>query len=186
MADERKGVDRRHASSESSAQPILRNLSVNEAVTYALENAVDPRGERIPIKHVADLMGVRRSRIYEITSEERPAKASELSLIVRATNIYLPADAVEYQIGRAAFVLPTPGSTGDAPSVKLARLCTEVGDVMRVHGESAADGKYSRDEVDQQRAQIRELIAAAAAYQRELEEVQTAPSLSVVKGAVSR
>lgn len=157
--------------------PALRSLSIDESVSYAIEDgAVDAQGERIPIKQVADLMNMPVSVVYDIASGRRPARVRELPLIVRATNVVLPVDAVEQQIGRVGIRLPTAVTIGDPSIEKAAAACRQFGELMEQYGAAGSDRRYTREEVAAVRAEVDDLCAAVMELVAQLEaQVITRP-----------
>ncbi len=161
---------------ENAAKPSLRILSIDECVSYAIaDGAVDAQGARIPVKHVAELMNTYLSVVYDIASGRRPARARELPLIVRATNVLLPVDAVEHQINRVGIRLPVVGGGGDRSVQKAAVMCREFGELMERYGTAGSDFRYTRDEVADLRLQVEEVYAAAMELIADLEAQQVGP-----------
>lgn len=156
-------------SRENSAQ-VLRSISIDDAVTFAItEGAVDAQGERIPIKHVADLMGMPLSVVYDIASQRRPSRSRELPLIARATNVILPVDAIEHQVGRIGIRLPVVSADGDPSVSKAAAACREFGDLMERYGAYGMDRRWTPSEVADIRLQVEELTTAAMELVAQLE-----------------
>jgi hypothetical protein len=160
---------------ESSAQ-ALRSMSIDDAVTYAItEGAVNAQGDRIPIKHVADLMGMPLSVVYDIASQRRVSRSRELPLIARATSVILPIDAIEHQVGRVGVRLPVVSVDGDPSVSKAAAACREFGDLMERYGAYGMDRRWTAEEVADIRLQVEELTTAAMELVAQLES-QIAPA----------
>lgn len=161
---------------ENSAQPGIHTMSLDDAITFAIEDgAVDSHGRHIPIKQVADLMAMPRSVVYDIASQRRKARVNELPLIVRATNVILPVDVIEHQLGRVGIRLPVVSGVSDPSSAKAAAACREFGELMEKYGTAGGDFRYTRDEVAEVRVQAEELCRAAMELVAQLEAQAVGP-----------
>lgn len=154
--------------SESSVRAMVLDLTVDEAIRYAIEHAVDARGERLVVKQIGAATGITDVRLYEFLQGTKKPWANEVARICRATGIRLPIDVVNHDIGGVFVELPGRAASEGSVLAETSESCAKFGALVKTIGEKSSGG-FTRLEARQIRREAHQLIAQVLATVFEVE-----------------
>ena len=154
--------------SESSARALVLDLTVDEALRYAIEHAVDARGERMVVKQIAAATGIAGTRLYEFLQGTKKPWANEVARICRATGFRIPVDVINHDLGGVFVELPARAASEASVLGETSESCARFGALVKTIGEKSAGG-FTRLEARQIRREAHQLIAQILATVFEVE-----------------
>lgn len=154
----------------SALESSVQVLTVDEAVRYAIEHAVDVRGQRLVVKQIGATTGIADARLYEFLQGTKKPWANELARISRATGVRLPVDVVCQDLGGVFTELPTRASSEGSVLAETAEACEKFGALVKSIGDKATGG-FTRHEARLIRREAHALVAQVLATVFEVEAV---------------
>lgn len=135
---------------------------------------LDASAKRYPIKALCDEIGKGESTLRNELTQQEGFKLglSTAILIMRKTGDLKALDAIEEDLGRVAFFLPTPedGKISDAMAL-VATMAKEFGESMQAQAASLADGKITKKEAIKCLMENKDMIKACLRWQAYLERI---------------
>jgi hypothetical protein len=122
-------------------------------------------GARGNAKVIAPEVGRTESYVTDVADPTRNAtlKAYEIPAFIRATGDFQILDALEAQVGRVAFVLPS-GEASDELHARVAATVKEFGEMLQTSGQALADGRLTSAERDALVNEIDESVRVLCEY----------------------
>lgn len=116
-------------------------------------------------KAIALALGVPEGAVYKVADINDPnaLKAFWIPTITRETGSFVILDALEAQVGRVAFVLPS-GEASDELHRRVAATVKEFGEMLQTSGRALEDGHLSLQERDALVMEIDESVRVLCEY----------------------
>jgi hypothetical protein len=143
----------------SEGSPRRQPKWLTEVVASVLK---DVRGT---VKAIAIALNVQEGAVYKVADLHDPnaLKAFWIPTITQETGSFAILDALEAQVGRVAFVLPS-GAASDELHARVAATVKEFGEMLQTSGTALEDGHLSIAERDALVREIDESVRVLCEY----------------------
>lgn len=141
--------------------PAEAALTVQEAIAETIRASRAADGALLPVKVVADLMGVPEWQAYRMACGDRKLRAEEIATLVRVTGNTLLLRVIALESGCAVFQLPVSTPSDRALFDETAALIRQLAATLDAVQETMADGVVLPSEADDVRVQVDALCAQA-------------------------